>query len=881
MSNPPSRIVGALSGHYRLEEEIGAGGMATVYLAEDLRHDRRVAVKVLRPELAAVIGAERFLAEIKLTANLQHPHILPLFDSGEADSFLYYVMPFVEGESLRDRLRREKQLPVDEAVRLAGEVASALDYAHRHGVIHRDIKPENILLHDGRALVADFGIALAASKASGTRMTETGMSLGTPHYMSPEQAMGEREITARSDVYALGCVLYEMLTGDPPFTGSTAQAVVARVVTESPRPLVPQRHTIPPHVEAAVLTALEKLPADRFATAAMFAEALAHGSATVRQRPEAGLQVPAVAPRRRRRAALAVGALLLVGLAAAGSYHLGRGVGPGVLPARFAITIPADERLGQVEPIAALSPRGDLLAYSAEGTGGIPQVFVRPLNQLTPLPLPDTENGCCPSFSPDGQDLAFVQQGVFKRISPRGGAATIIPVTGDTRLSLLRWAGEDEFVVTTSEGKLARLGNDGGLRVIAAPDSAAGEATLDVMEVLPGGRILAVATVAAPTGRLIVLDPHNGSRAELPTGTVIWAGFSDGHLVWSQPGGLLYAAPFDPRHARITGPVQSLGITVQQTRGSRPKIAQLGHGALAYVPAQALSLVSVSREGRVNPLLDQPRSYHSPRVSPDARYIAFDFAENTRDVWLLDRHDSTVSRATFQNSGHDPTWLPNSREIVFAEARGARVGIVRAPVDGSRPADSVYYEGFQITVHAVTPDGRTGIAVRYAASGSNADIVAVPLEGGGDVKPLVATPYDEGYPALSPDGRWLAYASNEANRPEVYLRALDGAAGKVLVSQNGGSEPVWSRDGRELFYRSPGPGEPQLIAARVETRPSLRVVSRTPLFRVTDYEAATPHANYDVMPDGQSFVMVRQGRLSQFVYLQRWTALLPQQADAR
>src|SRR6188508_2327544 len=278
MTTPSSRISGALSSRYRLEQEIGAGGMATVYLAEDIRHDRRVALKVLRPELAAVIGAERFLAEIKLTANLQHPHILPLFDSGEADSFLFYVMPFVEGESLRDRLNREKQLPVDEAIRLAGEVASALDYAHRHGVVHRDIKPENILLHDGRALVADFGIALAASKASGARMTETGMSLGTPHYMSPEQAMGEREITPRSDVYALGAVLYEMLTGDPPFTGSTAQAVVARVVTESPRPLVPQRHTIPPHVEAAVLTALEKLPADRFASAAQFAEALRNKS---------------------------------------------------------------------------------------------------------------------------------------------------------------------------------------------------------------------------------------------------------------------------------------------------------------------------------------------------------------------------------------------------------------------------------------------------------------------------------------------------------------------------------------------------------------------------------------------------------------------------
>src|SRR6476469_4526637 len=269
-----NRLQSALADRYRIEGEIGAGGMATVYLAEDLRHDRKVALKLLRPELSAVIGAERFLAEIKLTANLQHPHILPLFASGEADAHLFYVMPFVEGESLRARRNREKQLPVAEAVRIATEVASALDYAHRHGVVHPDIKPENILLHDGRALVADFGIALAASKAGGNRMTETGMSLGTPHYMSPEQAMGEREITARSDVYALGVVLYEMLTGAPPFTGSTAQAIVARVLTEPPRPILPQRHTIPAEVEGAILIALEKLPADRFATASEFADAL-------------------------------------------------------------------------------------------------------------------------------------------------------------------------------------------------------------------------------------------------------------------------------------------------------------------------------------------------------------------------------------------------------------------------------------------------------------------------------------------------------------------------------------------------------------------------------------------------------------------------------
>jgi len=264
-----------LARRYRLERELGLGGMASVYLAQDLKHVRRVAVKVLHPELAAAIGLERFLREIQTIANLQHPHILGLIDSGDADGAAYYVMPFVEGESLRDRLQREKQLPISEAIRIAREVAAALDYAHRHGVIHRDVKPENILLHEGQALVADFGIALAVSSGSATRMTEVGMTLGKPSYMSPEQAMGVREITGRADVYALGTLTYEMLLGEPPFSGPTVQSVVAKVMTEKPAGLLARRETVPIAVEAAVLTALQKLPADRFATAAEFGAALA------------------------------------------------------------------------------------------------------------------------------------------------------------------------------------------------------------------------------------------------------------------------------------------------------------------------------------------------------------------------------------------------------------------------------------------------------------------------------------------------------------------------------------------------------------------------------------------------------------------------------
>jgi len=356
MTPAPARLTAALSDRYTIERELGQGGMATVYLAHDVKHDRKIALKVLRPELAAVIGAERFLKEIKVTANLQHPHILGLIDSGETEGMLWYAMPLVEGESLRDRLQREKQLPINDAVRLATEVAGALDYAHRHGVIHRDIKPENILLHDGSALVADFGIALAASTA-GTRMTETGMSLGTPHYMSPEQAMGEREITARSDVYALGCITYEMLVGEPPFTGPTAQAIIARVMTEDPRPLTLQRKSIPPELEGAVFMALEKLPADRFASAAQFADALSGNGATVATRAGATSAAAMRIGASWRRRFLAASAVAAVALGLAGWAWM-RAQAAAVPPFEQHYLVLGDSVQFQAQP--ALSPDGSL-----------------------------------------------------------------------------------------------------------------------------------------------------------------------------------------------------------------------------------------------------------------------------------------------------------------------------------------------------------------------------------------------------------------------------------------------------------------------------------------------------------------------------------------
>ena len=375
MNDVLPRLSAALEGRYRVERELGAGGMATVYLAHDVKHDRKVALKVLRPELAAALGAERFLREITTTANLRHPHILPLYDSGrtEADEdgqgrtgFLYYVMPFVEGESLRDRLNRERQLPLDDALQIAREVADALSYAHSRGVIHRDIKPENILLESGHAVVADFGIARAVDAAGGAQLTETGLAIGTPTYMSPEQAGGERELDGRSDLYALGCVLYEMLGGQPPFTGPTVESVVHQHLVVAPRPVTDLRPAVPGPVSAALQRALSKSPADRFNPVAHFAEALHSGHVTSTA-PE---RAPAAGRASWRRPAVVAAATLLVALAVAAFAVFGRRALPG----------------GGVTPSVAVLPFVDLSGGAAEYLGdGMAETLINALSGVQGL----------------------------------------------------------------------------------------------------------------------------------------------------------------------------------------------------------------------------------------------------------------------------------------------------------------------------------------------------------------------------------------------------------------------------------------------------------------------------------------------------------------
>ena len=438
MSDPVIRLNVALKGRYRIDRELGEGGMATVFLADDLKHERKVALKVLKPELAAVVGAERFLAEIKVTANLQHPHILPLFDSGEADGFLFYVMPFVEGETLRDRLDREQQLPVGDAVHIATDMAEALDYAHRQGVIHRDIKPANVLMLEGKPVISDFGIALAVGAAGGGRLTETGLSLGTPHYMSPEQAMGDQNVGPQTDTYALGCVLYEMLVGEPPFTGPNAQAVLGQIITSEAVSATEKRASIPSNVDAAVRKALEKLPADRFTSAQDFVRALGDEHFRYGEMATAGAGA-ASGPWKRLSI---VTTFLAAAMSAIALWGWLRPPEP-AHPIRFTIPVPAGNTMtfSAERPSLALSPDGRVIVFGEDGA-----LVRRAFDQERAGVLEGTEGAQEPFFSPDGQWIGFLQNGEFKRMQSEGGAITRI---GNTLIGDAYGAdwGEDRFLV--------------------------------------------------------------------------------------------------------------------------------------------------------------------------------------------------------------------------------------------------------------------------------------------------------------------------------------------------------------------------------------------------------------------------------------------------
>jgi hypothetical protein len=555
---------GARLGNYQIVRELGHGGMATVYLARDLRHDRQVALKILRPDLSALLGTERFLHEIRVTANLQHPHILPLFDSGTADGRLFYVLPYVDGESLRARLSREKQLPIEVAVRITREVAGALDYAHRHGVIHRDIKPENILLQDDTALVADFGIALALREAGGARLTETGFAMGTPQYMSPEQATADRQLDARSDVYSLAAVLYEMLTGEPPYTGPTAQAVVAKLLTERPMRLKARRDTVPEALERAVARALAKLPADRFSSAAEFGRALA---------VEPAVTGPGVTSRRWLAAAAGLAAILLVVVAV---IEMRPRPHSGQAPAALATPIQATFT-GNVQA-AAISRDGSRLALATRECDGASHCSValswQDLGGAGALRAIDGLSGVYRiSWSPDDRYLLFTgtdsagRFGVF-RIPALGGRLDFL---GCCRGEFVRTA--DSVLLTPSRAPGSPVviqlitASDGRVRdsLVFARPGVTGRGSVPS----PDGRWILITMEHDLSSMILVADRRGRVVDSLATGSMNFGlgprfdPKGDGVVFrerdptspwWSGDRGHLVRIGFDPRTGRLSPP---------------------------------------------------------------------------------------------------------------------------------------------------------------------------------------------------------------------------------------------------------------------------------------------------------------------------------------
>jgi eukaryotic-like serine/threonine-protein kinase len=818
MTDVLGRLASTLSERYRVERELGAGGMATVYLAHDLRHERDVAIKVLHPDLGAALGGERFLAEIRTTARLQHPHILPLLDSGEASGLLYDVMPYVTGETLRARLDRERQLPIDDALRIAREVADALGEAHAHGIVHRDIKPENILLAGGHAVVADFGIALAVQQAGGHRITQTGLSLGTPQYMSPEQAMGERTVDARSDIYSLGAVTYEMLVGDPPFGGSTVQAIVAKVLTERPTAPTAVRDTVPASVERAVLRSLAKLPADRFATAEKFAEALVVTDAGSTTQTAPGVAV-SPGPGRRARvrdAAVLVAAMLLTGAIA---WTLGRrSAAPETLWSAFTQLTDA----AGVETAPTLSPDGQYFAYASDVRGSF-DIYAQRVGGRAPVIVAgdSTSDEMWPAYSPDGRSIAY---------NRLGGGIFVVGATGESPRRLTSfganaaWSPDGGRIVFGSEEVRSayNVNANGALWVVDVAGGEPRRVNPDDGDALyqpawsPLGTRIAFWSTAGGQRDIETMRPDGTDRVKVTSDRdVDWAPAwsSDGRWLFfaSDRGGTmgLWGTAVDPTSGRPSGapvPVASgvdgaMDLPHPSADGSslifRSKLESLNPAAIDFDAGTA-------RIGAVRLLQNRTGTLTPTDVSADGRWLALASTfDRQQDVFIM-RADGTGLVRLTDDIARDwqPRFTPDGQALTFYSNFKGRYDAWSIRTDGSGRtqltdippgvAFTMIEPGGKRVVSAILPRSMViAPAGPYPITPATAKPAELHVSGG----ELVPTYWSRG-------GRWLSgYVLNDAGEA-VGFGVLDPVTGKAhqLNDDSRGYDLAWMPDGRTVAY---------------------------------------------------------------------------------
>jgi serine/threonine protein kinase len=785
VSDAIRRLNAVLEGRYRIEREVGEGGMATVYLAADVKHSRKVALKVLKPNLAAVVGAERFLSEIEVTANLQHPHILPLFDSGEADGFLFYVMPYIDGETLAQRIERERQLSVEEAVSIATAVANALQVAHDQGVVHRDVKPANILLSRGEPVIADFGIALAVGAAGGGRLTETGLSLGTPHYMSPEQATGDAHVGPAADIYALGCVLYEMLVGEPPFTGSTLQAVLGKIIMGTPDRVTEHRSTVPSNVEAAIDKALERVPADRFRGASEFSRALAdpgfrHGDPTA----------SALGAGRTNGVSIGLAGLAIVmTFAAAWGWLRTPPAGPPPHPIQGAILFPSDSG-PENDSWLAVSPDGTRLAYSS--TPGLDggRIWIQSLENGQRTPLADTENGAAPSWSPAGDRIAFrVPDREIRIVSTEGGPVTTVAAI-PAGVGVPHW-GKDDRIYFTSDGDLWSVPVSGGEPSLTLDgDWDLWENT--VISTLPDGRgVLFGAWVGGE--RDVILGDLTTGQYEVLVEDAGHPMYADGWIIFRQ-GSATVAHRFDPDSRALQGPAVPLAGGIPEPGGHVQ--FTVSSNTFVHMPRKQPNLTGgfrlASRDGASASSVDGGPGWMRDLARDGSRVVS-----GGNGLWITDMRGGLPRQ--LDGVGSQFVYFPRLSGDGTRVLYGAQDGLSTIETTaGGTP--TVLVPGENVRDHKPVgwgPDGEV-LFIEFSPDGSSALRV---LETGGAREAQTLLPgATDAY--LSPDGRWIAYVSEILGRVEVSIRAYRGTD-EIRISSEGGLGPSWGPSGDEVFFVTP------------------------------------------------------------------------------
>ncbi len=832
------RLQATLGSSYTIVREIGRGGMATVFLAHDIKHDRDVALKVLHRHLGAVLGAERFLTEIRTTAQLHHPNILPLFDSGEADGLVYYVMPYVEGETVRQRIERERQLGVTEAVRITSEVADALEHAHKHGIIHRDIKPENILLQDGHAVVSDFGIAIAVSHAAGERITQTGFSVGTPQYMSPEQAAAERDIDGRSDQYSLASVLFEMLVGEPPFTGPTTGAIMARMMSEPAPDVAKRRISVPASVADALHQALEKVPGDRFPSVAAFGAALMPPSRLT------GAHRVAVLPTRQSRMgllALAAGCCVLGVVAGAllfSSRHESQ-VTTGAI-----VHVTSDDGL-EVQP--AISPDGKMMVYAA-GTSFKVRLFLRPVDggREVPLMRDSTMDQQEPQWSPSGTSILFLTKGGVDTVAAGLGGGTAITLinggggslTGPQRgVVTATWSpdGSEILFVQRDTLRIYTIAN-GKTRILAT-----GYSFKECAWSARGDHIACTTprdfgVVALNMGNIgpstIFVIPATGGAAIAVTDSISL----NSSPVWSPDGRRLYFVSNRDRqrdiyYTRIGSDGHAVGaihrlttalsaVSLSLSRDGR-RLAYSVYTPQANVWAMPIQANGVATFAAATQVTFGHQLVESMEMTPDGKALIFDADRNgNSDIWRLtlgEREAEALTSDVVDEFGG--LISPDGRRLVFygyPEGSGKGVIMVK-PMVGGGPVQRVNTNGNYGIWPEWLPDSKS---LTWVCAGSSGRTQCVATQDNAGVWHVDSTKPGT-RSNWSPDGQWRsnsrrANAGLSSNIDSVWLYPADSDAGKLLYARHAPSDPRaaevhWGSDGRTLYFRSRDQNGPALF----------------------------------------------------------------------